>query len=332
MKNNQLNILETENLVLRKLAKTDFRSFCKIHQSPVIMKYFDGGPKTLEQARERFNEIIEHQEKYGFSYYSIFLKDTDEYAGQAGLYYNYDMSVNLCYAFLEEFQGKGYGTEAVVAVLKEGFEKFGFSEVTTMSSMKNQSSINLLEKVGGKMTREKTLFSGMNVLCYSITKNNFYDAISKLKQYTYREAIGCMLINNKGQIYTFQRSDFPDCWQCPEGGIDKNESELDATYREVYEEIGINKDKLKLITESHKTFKYTFDKGYTKYGYNGQKKKFFLFEFLGNENDFNYNITDEKPEFIGVKLVSKTELPNLVFYIKKDMYKEVIKEFDKYLK
>jgi len=332
MKNDELIVLETENLILKKIVKTDFRSFCKIHQSPIIMKYFDGGAKTLEQARTRFNEIMSHQNKYGFSYYSVFLKNTNEYIGQAGLYYNYDMTVNLCYAFLEEFHGKGYAIEAVTAVLKQGFEEFNFSKITTMSSPENYSSMHLLEKIGAKIVKEKVLFSGMKALCYSITKEDFFEAIEKLKTYTYRPAIGCMLINKSGEIYAFQRVDVPESWQCPEGGLDEGESELEGAYREIYEEIGIDKSKLKLIKEGEKAFRYTFDKGYTKYGYNGQKKKFFLFEFLGDINDFNYSKTSEKAEFLNVKFISKHELVDLVLPFKKQMYKEVIKEFDSYLK
>lgn len=332
MKIDDLIVLETENLILKKVSRVDFRSFCRIHQSPIIMKYFDGGVRTLEQARTRFNEIMDHQNKYGFSYYSVFLKSTDEYIGQTGLYYNYDMTVNLCYAFLEEFQGKGYATEAVIAVLKQGFEQLNFSVITTMSAPENSSSRHLLEKIGAKITKERILYSGMKAICYSITKDDFYEAVSKLKTNTYRPAIGCMLTNKDSKIYVFQRTDFTDCWQCPEGGVDDGENELEAVFREVYEEIGIEKNQLKLIKKSEKVFKYIFDKGYTKNGYNGQKKRFFLFEFLGNEKDFVYNKTNEKPEFSNVKIISKNEIVDLVPSFKKQMYKDIIQEFNSYLK
>ncbi len=332
MKDDELVVLETENLLLKKVAKTDFRLFCKIHQSPSIMRYFDGGHKNVEQARIRFNEIIEHQNKYGFSYYGVILKDTGEYIGQTGLYYNYDMSVNLCYAFLEEFHGKGYATEAVIAILKQGFEQLNFSVITTMSAHENVPSRHLLEKIGAKVSKERTLLSGMKVICYSILKNDFYEAISKIKKYTYRLATGSMIINRLGQIYVFQRADFIDSWQCPEGGLNNGESELEGAYREIYEEIGIDKSKLKYIQESSKLFKYNFEKGYMVDNCIGQKKKFFLFEFLGKESEFNYNKSNEKQEFLNYKIVSKNEILNLVPSFKKDMYKEVIKEFNSHLK
>ena len=120
----EINTIETERLLIKKIQKMDFRYFLDLHTNPTIMKYFDGGAKTVPEAKQRFEEIMAHQEKYGFSYYSVFLKENNKYIGQTGLYYNYDMSLNLCYAFLEEFQGKGYATEALHICINELFISF----------------------------------------------------------------------------------------------------------------------------------------------------------------------------------------------------------------
>ena len=320
-----LVVLETENLFLKKFVRTDFRNFCALHQNKTIMKYFDGGAKTLEQSRTRFNEIMKHQEKYGFSYYAIFLKETNTFIGQMGLYYNYDMTVNLCYALLEEYHGYDYSTEAAIAVLEEGFNRLNFSVISVMSAPENYASRHLIEKLGGIKTRNITFYSGMKVYGYSITRYNFYKALADMKKY--RKAVGAILINKDKQIYAFQRCDFPDTWQCPEGGLEQNEKDLDGIYRELYEEIGIEKNKLKLLSQTKGYIKYDFADGHSINGYDGQRKKFFLFEFLGNENDFNYTKTNEKQEFLQCKLVSKDECINLVPQFKKDLYEKVLKEF-----
>lgn len=320
-----LVVLETENLFLKKFVRTDFRNFCALHQNKIIMKYFDGGAKTLEQSRTRFNEIMNHQEKYGFSYYAIFLKETNTFIGQMGLYYNYDMTVNLCYALLEEYHGYDYSTEAGIAVLEEGFNRLNFSVISVMSAPENYASRHLIEKLGGLKTRDRTLYSGMKVICYSITRYNFYKALADMKKY--RKAVGAILINKDKQIYAFQRCDFPNTWQCPEGGLEQNEKDLDGIYRELYEEIGIEKNKLKLLSQTKGYIKYDFADGHSIKGYDGQRKKFFLFEFLGNENDFNYTKTNEKQEFLQCKLVSKEQCLNLVPQFKKNLYERVLKEF-----
>lgn len=325
MMKDDLVVLETENLFLKKFVRTDFRNFCALHQNKTIMKYFDGGAKTLEQSRTRFNEIMKHQEKYGFSYYAIFLKETNTFIGQMGLYYNYDMTVNLCYALLEEYHGYDYSTEAAIAVLEEGFNRLKFSVISVMSAPENYASRHLIEKLGGIKTRNITFYSGMKVFGYSITRENFYIALANMKKY--RKGVGAILINKNKQIYAFQRCDFPDTWQCPEGALEQNEKDLDGIYRELYEEIGIEKNKLKLLSQTKGYIKYDFADGHGIKGYDGQRKKFFLFEFLGNENDFNYTKTDEKQEFLQCKLVSKDECLNLVPQFKKDLYEKVLKEF-----
>ncbi len=327
-----LVVLETERLFIRRFQKTDFRNFLNLHQNPITMKYFDGGAKTMEQAKKRFSEVMEHQNKYGFSYYNIFLKSTGEYIGQAGLYYNYDMSVNLCYALLEQYHGKGYAIEAILEILKYGFNKLNFSTITAMSAPENHGSRHLLEKVGARFDRERVLFSGMHALCYSITKENFEKALPMIKKYNYRKAVGAILMNNEGLTYLFQRMDFPESWQSIEGGMNEGEEALDAAYREVKEEVGIEKNKLELISQTKDFIKYNFPNNQIKHGFIGQEKKFFLFKFLGDNSEFSYKTTDEPQEFSNYKLVSKKDVIKFVPEFKENLYKAVLQEFSRFLK
>ena len=143
MMDQNLIVLETERLFIKKIVPSDFRNFLRLHQNANVMKHFDGGAKTLEQAKRRFNEAMEHQEKFGFSYYNVFLKDNNTYIGQTGFFYNFDMTINLCYAFLTQYQHKGYATEALSSLLKYGFETLKIPAVTLMSTPDNLPSINL---------------------------------------------------------------------------------------------------------------------------------------------------------------------------------------------
>ena len=51
----------------------------------------------------------------------------------------------------------------------------------------------------------------------------------------FRQAVGILILNTKNKILAFQRTDFPESWQAPEGGIDNNETPQEAMKREVYE-------------------------------------------------------------------------------------------------
>jgi putative (di)nucleoside polyphosphate hydrolase len=148
----------------------------------------------------------------------------------------------------------------------------------------------------------------------------------------YRKSVGAFLINRDGYIYFFRRVDFKDNWQTVEGGIDENEDVLTAVYRELKEEIGIDKKNLILLQESKDFFRYDFKNGIEKFGFHGQDKKFFLFEFIGNEKNFIYDIDKNMIEFSEFKLVDKKEAPNLVPDFKREIYLKVIEEFNNYLK
>ena len=57
---------------------------------------------------------------------------------------------DIGFAFLPDFEGRGYGTEAAAATLLYGQEKLGFERVLAITSLQNFASIALLEKIGFK--------------------------------------------------------------------------------------------------------------------------------------------------------------------------------------
>lgn len=168
-------VLETARLSIRTFAKNDFRNFLLLNQDPEVMEYFDEGVKPTEKLRIRFNEIIAHQEKHGFSYCNFFLKGTNEYIGQGGMYYNFDMTINVCYALLKKFRRQGYATEAISAILDWGFKNFNINdECLIRSAIGNVASISFAHKLGGVFAREAITRTGFRVKYFSVKKDAFY--------------------------------------------------------------------------------------------------------------------------------------------------------------
>ncbi len=140
----------------------------------------------------------------------------------------------------------------------------------------------------------------------------------------FRRAIGAIILDKNNNIVSFQRTDFPDNWQEPEGGIDENETAIEALFRELYEEINIDKDDFEIINETKQFIQYLFPNG-EKFGYDGQEKKFFLVR-LNKDKIFKFDNTEEI-EFLNYKNMSANELLNSVPKFKKQMYETVLKEF-----
>lgn len=55
----------------------------------------------------------------------------------------------------------------------------------------------------------------------------------------FRAGIVAIVLNSVDQVLAFERSDFPDQWQLPQGGIDVGERPNDAAWRELFEETGL---------------------------------------------------------------------------------------------
>jgi putative (di)nucleoside polyphosphate hydrolase len=120
-------------------------------------------------------------------------------------------------------------------------------------------------------------------------------------------------------------------WQMPQGGIDPGESPAEAAMRELTEETGT--DKAEIVAESRDWHCYDIpaEVAATRWGgrYRGQRQKWFLMRFLGEDEDIN--IDTKNPEFGRWKWVAPDELCNLIVGFKRAIYVALIEEFRQHL-
>ncbi len=145
----------------------------------------------------------------------------------------------------------------------------------------------------------------------------------------YRPNVGLMIVNPQGRIFAGRRIDYPDAWQMPQGGIDEGEDPLQAAYRELYEETGIVRDAVNLLAESRDWHTYDFPPEVAgklwKGGYRGQKQRWYLMGFEGD--DAQINIATEHPEFDVWRWMEPPELIERIVPFKRDIYRAVMREF-----
>jgi len=144
----------------------------------------------------------------------------------------------------------------------------------------------------------------------------------------YRPCVGVMLINRDGLVFVGRRIDQTvEGWQMPQGGIDGDETPVEAGLRELKEEIGTNK--ADLLREMRDWVAYDLPDhllGVALHGrYRGQKQKWLAMRFLGDEGDIN--IRTAEPEFSTWKWLAMEALPRLIVPFKRDTYEKVIAEF-----
>ena len=147
----------------------------------------------------------------------------------------------------------------------------------------------------------------------------------------YRSGVGVVLINQNKKIFVGKRIDNQsDSWQMPQGGIDVGEDEDVAMFRELQEETGISSQFVKIIKKSDNYFyydlPYKLQKKFWGGKYLGQRQRWYLLEFLGDNS--NINIASQEPEFSEWKWVEKVDLINLIVNFKRELYQQIISEFN----
>jgi len=147
-----------------------------------------------------------------------------------------------------------------------------------------------------------------------------------------RIGVGIIVLNPNNKVFVGKRKDNPiDKWQMPQGGVDPGETFLEAMKRELKEETGIKK--IEVLKELDYWLEYELPKNLVgiiwKGKYRGQKQKWFITRFLGSDNEINLNT--KKPEFIEWKWLKINELPNVIVDFKKNVYKNLVEELNKFI-
>lgn len=146
----------------------------------------------------------------------------------------------------------------------------------------------------------------------------------------YRPCVGVMLVNKDGLIFTGQRIDSNlAAWQMPQGGIDKDEAARTAALRELEEEIGLPPDLVEIEAETADWLTYDLPRDIVpkiwKGRYRGQKQKWFLMRFLGQDSDIN--IETGHPEFSTWRWAAADQMIADIVPFKRAIYEQVVEEF-----
>ena len=144
-----------------------------------------------------------------------------------------------------------------------------------------------------------------------------------------RTGVGIIVLNKQNKVFVGKRKDNPgDKWQMPQGGVDEGENYITAMKRELLEETSIKN--IEIIKEIDKIFQYELPQNLVgiiwKGKYKGQKQKWFITRFLGEENEINLN--SKHAEFIDWKWIEPKLLPEVIVDFKKDLYINLLKEIN----
>jgi putative (di)nucleoside polyphosphate hydrolase len=144
----------------------------------------------------------------------------------------------------------------------------------------------------------------------------------------FRSNVGIIVSNDSGQLLWTKRIK-QNSWQFAQGGIDPGESIEQAMFRELTEEIGLEKKDVKILGMTKKWLKYRLPYRYIRHNSQplciGQKQKWFMLKLLSNESKISFNAT-EHPEFDHFMWVNYWYPLQEVISFKKEVYRQALVE------
>lgn len=146
----------------------------------------------------------------------------------------------------------------------------------------------------------------------------------------FRPNVGIVLAKQDGSVFWARRAR-QGGWQFPQGGMNSDETPIEAMYRELAEETGLTEDHVKVLGSTPGWLRYRLPKRYQRNHQKpvciGQKQVWFLLEFLADDDAFALDRVPE-PEFDAYRWVDFWYPPQHVIEFKRPVYRRALQFFE----
>lgn len=180
--------LETQRLILRDWADTDWPQFFRHTNTPAVMRWLGGVMDDGVTAAQR-ERIEGYAREYGHTFWAVERKAdgghlSGELLGFCGLKRANDEGgpigdFEIGWRFREDSWGKGYACEAAAASMRAGFEQFGAPHIVALTVAGNEGSWSLMTRLGMRrradLDYENPKFTEQygTIIVYSITRQEW---------------------------------------------------------------------------------------------------------------------------------------------------------------
>ncbi|MGI8639326.1 MAG: GNAT family N-acetyltransferase [Pyrinomonadaceae bacterium] len=167
-------IIETERLLLRMFKTEDLDVVYQLFSDADVQKYLSAeNRRTREQLKVTLKNLVRRWDERGFGIWCVTEKNTTEIVGYCGFqYFDNMMEIEILFAFLQDFWGSGFATEAAKACLRFWFEELTVDKILAATYPKNIASRRVLEKIGMRFVEQSTRYN-MEAVTYLISRNEY---------------------------------------------------------------------------------------------------------------------------------------------------------------
>lgn len=176
-------VITTERLILRTWCEVDIEPFVQMNSDHIVMKYFPD-VMSRDQTLQAVERIKQHFDEYGYGWFAVDAKSTEEFIGFIGFSHPrfesfFTPCVEIGWRLKSEYWGKGLATEGANACLQYGFENLNLNKIYSFTAEPNAPSANVMKKIGMKHigTFNHPMLNADSWLCkhllYEVTKSEY---------------------------------------------------------------------------------------------------------------------------------------------------------------
>ena len=150
----------------------------------------------------------------------------------------------------------------------------------------------------------------------------------------YRANVGIILANRRDEVFWGKRIN-QDAWQFPQGGIQHGETPQQAMFRELEEEVGLQRDHVRVLGRTRDWLRYEVPERWARRRdggacYRGQKQIWFLLRLTGRDCDVKLRAS-RHPEFDAWRWNDYWVPLDCVIEFKREVYRQALLELHRYL-
>lgn len=153
--------LITERLTITDIKVEDAKFYLDLFNDPDWITFInDKNLRTLKDTEAYIKKVVFKKfQKNGLGFFTVFNTKTKEPIGTCSLLKRKNTKfIDIGYGFLPQGRGKGFATEATIALMDYAQHTFKIDTIYALTKPINFSSIKLVESIGFKFLEQRAIF------------------------------------------------------------------------------------------------------------------------------------------------------------------------------